>query len=94
MSRRNKQQQRAKAAAKKGLTKFLLQDKTGTAAQIASKSWIFDNFRKLYNELCDACKQRVMQTKGALPLNEYCPDCQQKAQRILGSVPTMLKAEK
>ena len=37
-----------------------------------------NQFRKLYNELCQSCKAKVLKNP-QLPLEEYCQQCQNKA---------------
>lgn len=83
-----REQQCNKTKAEKGLAQLMHADPT--AKKIATRPWVFDSFRRLYDELCSECRQLVQNTKGRAQLNEYCPECQQKAKTILGSVPTII----
>lgn len=89
-----RQQQKNAAAAKTGLAKYLKEETTGTAAKIGSQGWVFDEYRKIYNKVCPACRGLITKTKGKAPFTDYCAPCQTKIKPHLETINTMLGQKK
>lgn len=48
-----------------------------------------DQYRKLFNELCHACKAKVIKNP-KMPATEYCATCQAKAKTRMQKVKEMI----
>lgn len=89
-----REQQKKAARAKKGLAKYMAEDETGLAGKIGSRSWIFDEYRKIYNKCCPACKALIQKTGGRAAFTDYCPECQRIAAPHLKNIQVMLGRSK
>lgn len=49
-----------------------------------------DQYRQLYNELCDKCRMKVVQDP-RMPLEKYCPGCREKATKYMERVRKLIQ---
>ena len=57
--------------------KQILERNWPLAQKIQSNIRALNEFRKIYNLLCEACMKRVL-AKPDMGLKSYCPECQKK----------------
>jgi len=89
---RRKQERQEQREYKKAAAAGLLEFTQGNelAGQIAGSASIVEEYRKLYNELCNTCKGKVVtsviKTGISCPIEDYCPECRQRAMKRLNMV--------